>query len=113
MLDLLVDFLPKRYPDRFKRTADNELQNIATGDVFKLDHPDLDPLEVSSLLVQVPSSALLLWQGFKSKTLRAHSHHQTVALFPDQLEINSQEVIFLEAINEAEGSLSACRRTCA
>lgn len=53
MLDLLVDFLPRRFPDRFKRTSDNELQNLATGDVFKLDHPDLDPLEVCSLLVQV------------------------------------------------------------
>ena len=53
MLDLLVDFLPRRFPDRFVHTEDNELQNLATGDVFNLSHPDLDPLEVCSLLVQV------------------------------------------------------------
>ena len=57
MLDLLVDFLPRRFPDRFVHTEDNELQNLATGDVFNLSHPDLDPLEVCSLLVQVGMSA--------------------------------------------------------
>ena len=53
MLEMLVEFLPRRFPDRFVHTADNELHNLATGDIFNLSHPDLDPLEVCSLLVQV------------------------------------------------------------
>lgn len=52
MLELLAAFLPKRYPDRFTKDGD-VLINHSTGDVWNLADPSLDPLEVSSLLVQV------------------------------------------------------------
>ena len=57
MLELLVDFLPRRFPDRFVHTEKNELLNMATGDVFNLNDPALEPLEVCSLLVQVCQAA--------------------------------------------------------
>ena len=53
MLDLLVDYLPRRYPDRFHLTETNEFINVATGDVFNLDDPNLDSLETVALLIQV------------------------------------------------------------
>lgn len=52
MLELLADFLPKRFPDRFTKDG-NVLINHSTGDVWNLADPSLDPLEVSALLVQV------------------------------------------------------------
>ncbi|KAK9904897.1 hypothetical protein WJX75_005075 [Coccomyxa subellipsoidea] len=51
MLELLADFLPKRFPDRFTKDG-NVLINHSTGDVWNLADPSLDPLEVSALLVQ-------------------------------------------------------------
>ncbi|EIE18797.1 hypothetical protein COCSUDRAFT_20416 [Coccomyxa subellipsoidea C-169] len=51
MLELLADFLPKRFPDRFTRDGD-VLINHSTGDVWNLADPTLDPLEASALLVQ-------------------------------------------------------------
>lgn len=56
LLELLVDYLPKTYPDRFVHTESNEFINLATGDVFNLSDKTLDPLEVSALLVQVSAS---------------------------------------------------------
>ena len=55
MLELLVAYLPKHFPDRFVHTEENHFLNLATGDDFDLDDPELDPLEVSALLVQVSS----------------------------------------------------------
>ena len=55
MLELLVAYLPKHFPDRFVHTEDNHFLNLATGDDFDLNDPELDPLEVSALLVQVCS----------------------------------------------------------
>jgi hypothetical protein len=52
LLELLADFLPRRFPDRFTKDG-SALINHATGDVWDLSDPSLDPLEVSSLLVQV------------------------------------------------------------
>jgi hypothetical protein len=52
MLELLADFLPKRFPDRFTKEGDI-LVNHSTGDVWDLADKDQDPLEVSALLVQV------------------------------------------------------------
>lgn len=57
MLELLADFLPKRFPDRFTKDG-NVLINHSTGDVWNLADPSLDPLEVSALLVQVTLQAL-------------------------------------------------------
>ena len=59
LLELLVDFLPRRFPDRFTRDG-NAFINHASGDVWDLSDPSLDPLEVSSQLVQVCALALLL-----------------------------------------------------
>ncbi len=53
MLELLVAYLPRQFPDRFVHSEDNRLHNLATGDVFDLNDQTLDPLEVSALLVQV------------------------------------------------------------
>lgn len=52
MLELLADFLPKRFPDRFTRSGD-ALINHSTGDIWNLASKDQDPLEICALLVQV------------------------------------------------------------
>ncbi|CAK0783363.1 hypothetical protein CVIRNUC_006562 [Coccomyxa viridis] len=51
MLELLADFLPKRYPDRFSMEG-TVLTNHALGDQWDLADKSLDPLEVSAQLVQ-------------------------------------------------------------
>lgn len=52
MLELLAEFLPQRYPDRFSR-INSLLINHSTQEEWDLNDPNLDPLEVSALLVQV------------------------------------------------------------
>ena len=54
-----MEYLPKRFPDRFMHTEANEFINVGTGDVFDLNDTSVDPLEIASLLVQV--GCLLLW----------------------------------------------------
>ena len=56
MLELLADFLPKRYPDRFSMEG-TVLTNHALGDQWDLADKSLDPLEVSAQLVQVSGSS--------------------------------------------------------
>lgn len=51
MLELLADFLPKRFPNRFA-LAGTVLTNKATGERFDLSDQSLDPLDVSARLVQ-------------------------------------------------------------
>lgn len=55
LLDMLAEFLPKRFPDRFSR-VNNLLINHSTKEEWDLSDPSLDPLEVSALLVQVSAS---------------------------------------------------------
>ena len=55
MLELLADFLPKRFPDRFSMEG-TVLTNHALGDAWDLADESLDPLEVSAQLVQVPAA---------------------------------------------------------
>ncbi len=52
MLELLADFLPKRFPDRFSMEG-TVLINHSLGDSWDLADKSLDPLEVSAQLVQV------------------------------------------------------------
>ena len=52
LLELLVDYLPRRYPDRFSLVG-NRFVNHAMGQEWDLADPGLDPLEVASLNVQV------------------------------------------------------------
>ena len=52
MLELLADFLPKRFPDRFSMEG-SVLTNHSLGDSWDLADKSLDPLEVSAQLVQV------------------------------------------------------------
>ena len=52
MLELLADFLPKRFPDRFSMEG-TVLTNHSLGDSWDLADKSLDPLEVSAQLVQV------------------------------------------------------------
>ncbi|CAL5220722.1 g2779 [Coccomyxa viridis] len=51
MLELLADFLPKRFPDRFSMEG-TVLINHSLGDSWDLADKSLDPLEVSAQLVQ-------------------------------------------------------------
>ena len=55
MLELLADFLPKRFPDRFSMEG-TVLTNHALGDSWDLADKSLDPLEVSAQLVQVSAT---------------------------------------------------------
>lgn len=55
MLELLADFLPKRFPDRFSMDG-TVLTNHSLGDSWDLADKSLDPLEVSAQLVQVSLS---------------------------------------------------------
>jgi len=57
-LDHLAGLLPKRYPDRFRR-RESLIENIATGETFEVENPDMDPLEVCALLVQEDFALLL------------------------------------------------------
>ena len=52
MLELLADFLPKRFPDRFSMEG-SVLTNHSLGDTWDLANKSLDPLEGSAQLVQV------------------------------------------------------------
>ena len=56
MLELLADFLPKRFPDRFTMEG-TVLTNHELGDQWDLADKSLDPLEVSAQLVQVCCSS--------------------------------------------------------
>ena len=49
---MLVEFLPRRYPDRFSLQG-SKFTNHAMGQSWDLCDPALDPLEVSALNVQV------------------------------------------------------------
>ena len=51
LLELLVEFLPRRYPDRFSLVG-NRFVNHALQQEWDLSDPSLDPLEVSALNVQ-------------------------------------------------------------
>ena len=55
LLEILSNHLPREFPDRFEKTSDQKLVNNATGDVWDLQDPDLDPLYVAAMLVQVNS----------------------------------------------------------
>ena len=52
LLELLSDFLPRRYPDRFSLIG-SRLVNHSLGQEWDLSDPQLDPLEAAALLVQV------------------------------------------------------------
>jgi hypothetical protein len=51
LLALLVDLLPRRFPDWFGHTG-NSLHNRLTGETWNLAAPGVAPLEVAALLVQ-------------------------------------------------------------
>ena len=53
MLELLSDFLPKEYPDYFKRQG-NTLMALKTGESFQIKGGSMDPLEACARIVQVP-----------------------------------------------------------
>lgn len=59
-LGLLVEFLPVRFPDRFRRDG-GMLYNLTTGERFNINDKSLNPLEVISRLVQVrpPSNSTI------------------------------------------------------
>jgi hypothetical protein len=52
VLELLIDYLPKRYPTFFQSTKDGGIKNLLTGDQFNPKNLDEDPLIVASRLVQ-------------------------------------------------------------
>ena len=54
VLEMLADFLPRRFPDRFSRSG-SLIHNHATGQTRDLVEPGQNPLEIASLLVQVCS----------------------------------------------------------
>lgn len=54
VLELLVEFLPKRFPSRFAVAEGGTIiHNLSSGEVFDISDRSLDPLDVSSRLVQV------------------------------------------------------------
>ena len=52
LLDLLVAFLPQRFPGHFQLDG-TRLTNAATGDTWDLADDSADPLDVAAQLVQV------------------------------------------------------------
>ncbi|CAM6093039.1 unnamed protein product [Calypogeia fissa] len=53
VLELLVEFLPKRFPSRFAVTGGgNVIHNLSSGEVFDISDRSQDPLDISSRLVQ-------------------------------------------------------------
>lgn len=52
VLDMLAAFLPVRFPTMFRRDG-SMLHNLLTGESFNITDKSLDPLEVSSRLIQV------------------------------------------------------------
>lgn len=61
MLELLADFLPKRFPDRFSMDG-TVLINHALSDRWDLADKSLNPLDVSAQLVQVSSLCVCLYK---------------------------------------------------
>ena len=55
VLEMLADFLPRRFPDRFSRTG-SLTHNRATNQTLDLAEPGRNSLEIASLLVQVSNS---------------------------------------------------------
>ena len=51
VLDLLVGYLPDRFPSLYQRSGD-ELRNAVTGQCWNLAQPDLHPLDLAGRLVQ-------------------------------------------------------------
>ena len=52
VLETLADFLPQRFPSRFRRDG-ALLLDLTFGDRYNIDDKSLDPLEVTSRLIQV------------------------------------------------------------
>jgi len=52
VLEMLAEFLPRRFPARFRREG-ALLYNLATSDSYNINDRSLDPLEVTSRLIQV------------------------------------------------------------
>lgn len=52
MLQMLSDFLPKEYPDHFKKDG-NVLTALKTSETFEIEGGSMDPLEACARIVQV------------------------------------------------------------
>jgi hypothetical protein len=58
LLEMLVEYLPKRFPDRFAiKEGGTIFHNLSTGELFDVSDKSLDPLEICGRLVQVWHSA--------------------------------------------------------
>lgn len=93
MLELLAEFLPQRYPDRFSR-INSLLINHSTQEEWDLNDPNLDPLEVSALLVQ---EDLCLMQLDEQGTLRFVSG---AVLFPQRWSLLEKLGMDMHRIHE-------------
>ena len=62
LLDMLGEYLPQRYPDRFHMQG-TRLSNRVTGEVFDVAGDSMHPLEAASLLVQVTFCAVCAAMG--------------------------------------------------
>ena len=52
VLQMLAEYLPARFPDRFSLNGDL-MHNHARGETLNLAEPGTNPLELAALLVQV------------------------------------------------------------
>lgn len=52
MLQMLSDFLPKEYPEHFKKQG-NTLTALKTNEIFEIEGGPMDPLEACARIVQV------------------------------------------------------------
>lgn len=57
ILEMLAEFLPRRFPGRFRREG-ALLCNLTTGDSYNIHDRSLDPLDVTSRLIQVHGRVL-------------------------------------------------------
>lgn len=100
-LELLADFLPVRFPGRFRRDG-SMLWNLTTGERFNINDKSLNPLEVTARLIQedvcllmkvdgvfqLVSGVVLFpqrWQLLEKLGLDVASIHRPVPRFADEL----------------------------
>lgn len=90
-LELLAEFLPMRFPDRFRQDG-NTLCNLTTGERFNISDKSLNPLEVTSRLVQEDVCVLMKVEG----TFRLVSG---VVLFPQRWQLLEKMGLDIAAIH--------------
>ena len=112
MLQMLSDFLPKEYPEHFKKQG-NTLTALKTNEIFEIEGGSMDPLEACARIVQV------LFPGFDNFTVvhclrqapTQHLHFVIVVLTSQASEYCTVYTLTKTADYKCQQLLLSCNRS--